>query len=87
MMSMETKSIKIKHKGEEKEIAVVVPETIAEAVGILGEGKLLQAARVWAIREAKRAAVRTRPRKRWLKLDLTSETDLALLKRLAAQAQ
>lgn len=84
---METKSIKIKHKGQEKEITIVVPETISEAVSILGEVKMLQAARVWAIREAKRAAVRTRLRKRWIKLDLTSEADLQLIKRLAAQAE
>lgn len=84
---MITKSTKIKIKGEEKEILVALPETIEEAIQILGEVKLLQAARVWAIRESKRAATRTRLGKRWVKLDLTNPRDIVLLQRLAAQTK
>ena len=67
---MTPKEISFKHKKKLYTITVVLPDTMDEAIQLLPEAELLAGVRSYLIDNAKLAAVRTRPRRRWLKIDI-----------------
>lgn len=79
---MITTSIKFKHRKTEHEITVVLPTSVMELQQIMTSEEILAAVKQKLIKDAMKAAVRKRPAKRYVKIDMTTTVGREVLSKL-----